>query len=76
MNRRELLRLLAMGVIGHTLDVDKLLWIPGQKKIFLPSPGVNVSEILATEWERVIPKVKELFEREDHFYRLIIARDE
>lgn len=37
MNRRELLKFISLGVIGHTLDLDKLLWIPGEKKIFLPS---------------------------------------
>jgi hypothetical protein len=37
MNRRELLKLVGLGVVNHTLDLDKLLWIPGQKKIFIPS---------------------------------------
>jgi len=74
MNRRTLLRLLAMGVIGHTLDVDKLLWIPGQKKIFLPSPGLSSSEILDIEFRKLIPMIRRLFERDDGFYELI-ARD-
>lgn len=37
MNRRQLLKLLASGVVGSALDVDRLLWIPNTKKIFLPS---------------------------------------
>lgn len=37
MTRRELLKLISAGVIGSTVDIDKLLWIPGRKKIFIPS---------------------------------------
>lgn len=36
-SRREFLRLLASSTLAHTLDIDKLLWVPGAKKIFLPS---------------------------------------
>jgi len=36
MTRRSLLRLLAMGVVGMELDVDRLLWVPGAKTFFLP----------------------------------------
>lgn len=36
MNRRAFLKTLAAAVAGATLDPEKLLWIPGQKKIFLP----------------------------------------
>lgn len=39
MDRRHLLRLLASGLLGSTLDVDRLLWVPGAKRIFL-SPTV------------------------------------
>lgn len=42
MNRRAFLSWLggtAAGVaLAPTLDLDKLLWIPGEKTIFLPSP--------------------------------------
>lgn len=37
MNRRQLLKLITFGVVGHTLDIDRLLWVPGQKTIFIPS---------------------------------------
>lgn len=38
MNRRGFLQLLSAGAIGTaTLDVERLLWVPGQKTIFLPS---------------------------------------
>lgn len=37
LNRRNFLRLLALGVVGHELDIDRLLWVPGSKTIFIPS---------------------------------------
>lgn len=37
MNRRKFLELFALGVAGHTLDIDRLLWVPGQKTIFVPT---------------------------------------
>lgn len=74
-DRRFFLRLIASGALGATLDVDKLLWIPGQKKIFLPPlPRLNILsnvEIVAMELERILPHMKSLFERDDIFYRTI-----
>ena len=73
--RRSFLKLLALGVIGHELDIDRLLWVPGQKTIFLPaSKGVSLSEIVALEMERMIPKLRTLFERDDMFYTAIKTR--
>jgi len=37
MDRRSFLSLFGAAAIGATLDPEKLLWIPGQKTIFLPS---------------------------------------
>lgn len=40
MNRRGFLQLLSAGAFGAALApelVERLLWVPGQKKIFLPS---------------------------------------
>jgi hypothetical protein len=73
MNRRELLKLIALGVIGHELDIDRLLWIPGQKTIFIPpeTKSLTLSEIVAIDLERMAPMVRRLFERDDMFYRLI-----
>jgi len=31
--------LLASGVVGSTVDVDRLLWIPNRKVIFIPHPA-------------------------------------
>lgn len=37
MRRRDLLKLIVSGVVGHTLDIDRLLWEPNRKTIFLPT---------------------------------------
>ena len=67
MNRRELLKLLALGVVGHTLDVDRLLWVPGQKTIFLPTLITpSDSELLALELAKMYG-IQDLFN--DYVYR-------
>lgn len=40
MDRRWFLRALGAAAVGAVLDPEKLLWVPGQKTIFLPSPAV------------------------------------
>ena len=75
MDRRHFLKLIALGVVGHELDLDRLLWMPGQKKIFIPPQGVSISEIVAVELERMIPKLRELFERDDYFYHVLQKQD-
>lgn len=47
MNRRAFLQTLAAGLTGAALDPERLLWVPGQKTIFLPS----VVEPLGNEFE-------------------------
>lgn len=37
MHRRDFLRLLLSSPAAQYVDYEKLLWIPGEKKIFLPS---------------------------------------
>lgn len=64
MNRRSLLKFLALGVIGHELDVDRLLWLPGQKTIFLPSTKILVeTKIVSTYFDFIVPHMKKLFEQ-------------
>ena len=69
MNRRELLKLLLSGAAGYALDVDRLLWVPGVKKIFIPSGNISISSIVDIELKRITPKMISLFERDDTFYR-------
>ncbi len=74
MNRRQFLRILATGVAGLELDIDRLLWVPGAKTIFLPNEfhtGLTQSQIVALELNRIMPKIAMLFERDDTFYALI-----
>lgn len=40
MNRRSFLALLSAAAAGAVLDPERLLWVPGQKTIFLPLCGV------------------------------------
>jgi hypothetical protein len=74
-NRRAFLRILALGVVGHELDIDRLLWVPGAKKIFIPKPGLTNSQIMAAEWARFAPKIATLFERDSTFYTLINKKE-
>ena len=79
MNRRAFLRLLALGVAGHSLDVDRLLWIPGEKTIFLPPVGIDgkglsYSQIVDAEMHRILPKLASIFEQDDLFYTLLTKR--
>lgn len=74
MNRRTFISLLMSSAAAHTLDIDKLLWIPGQKTFFLPPKrihAVSMSEIIALEMERMLPNIRQLFERDDVFYRAL-----
>lgn len=73
MNRRDLLKFLLTAPIAATLDVEKLLWIPGEKTIFLPPiHRLTESQIVALEIERMMPKVRYLFEKDDTFYKMIV----
>jgi hypothetical protein len=75
MNRRDFLRYLIAAPIAAHLDVEKLLWIPGEKTIFIPSGKVlSISQIVAIEFERVLPKIRDMFERDDLFYRELFKR--
>lgn len=40
MHRRDFLRFLLAAPIAATVDVEKLLWVPGEKTIFLPPAPV------------------------------------
>lgn len=41
-DRRGFLKSLLGGAIGSCIDVEKMLWVPGAKKIFMPE-GVRVA---------------------------------
>ncbi len=67
MNRRAFLSLLGLGATGFVIDPERLLWVPGQKTIFLP-PQVrllSMSEIVDMELRRMLPKLECLFESDN-----------
>ena len=45
MNRRTLLRSLALGAAGLVLDPERLLWVPGQKTSFVPTGSGTITGI-------------------------------
>jgi hypothetical protein len=73
MNRRDFLKLLLSAPIAYELDIDKLLWVPGEKTIFLPPPKkiLTITEIYEIELKRIMPKLALAFERDDLFYKLL-----
>lgn len=72
-NRRDFLKLISLGVIGHTIDIDRLLWVPGEKTIFIPSTKrITLEQIIALELDRIAPKIATLFERDNFFYASIM----
>lgn len=67
-----------MGLVGHTLDIDRLLWVPGAKKIFIPSASqvrfFSSSMIVEIEMNRIASKLRLLFERDNTFYTTITGK--
>jgi len=79
LSRRTFLRFLASGVAGTVasaeLDIDRLLWIPGTKTFFIPNnPTISMSQIVAMEMERILPRLVTLFERDDIFYKALTSQ--
>lgn len=53
MERRRFLQSVLGGLLAtHVLDVDKLLWVPGKKRIFIPPVPklVVVTDIDLADW--------------------------
>jgi len=48
-NRRGFLGTLAAALTGAVLDPERLLWVPGQRTIFLP-PVVHFNTLITPEW--------------------------
>lgn len=76
MNRREFIKsLIAASAVAavDTLDIDRLLWVPGQKKIFIPNT-ININDIIAVEMNRFSKNLDSLFYRDELFYREIVKK--
>lgn len=52
MNRRAFLTTLAAGLAGAALDPERLLWVPGQKTIFIPT--LPVSRLVTPDYLQLI----------------------
>ena len=65
-SRRGFLGFLASAVATATLDPERLLWVPGQKLISIPSPTVaplfSPEEVMAAMLEQLRPKIRAFME--------------
>lgn len=86
MDRRSFIRSILSLAATSVLDVDKLLWLPGQKTIFLPSQSqidfvahtgrvVNYSAIIELEIRRVTALAPSLFDNDKRLYETLIHRE-
>jgi hypothetical protein len=46
MKRRAFLQLFGAGAAAFALDPERLLWVPGQKSIFLPPKQIEVGHVV------------------------------
>lgn len=77
MNRRKFLAALGIGAASLTFDVEKFLWIPGQKKIFIPERlnSLRYDDILSIELERIRLMIPILFEKESSLSRYLDKKE-
>ena len=67
---------MAAGLVGHTLDIDKLLWVPGAKTFFLPSARqLLLHDIITDEVGKYYSQLDgSLFDRDEVFYHQLMRR--
>jgi hypothetical protein len=76
-NRRRFLQIVSSSAVSaYAFDLDRLLWVPGQKTIFIPPERklIFASEVAAIELERVYRVVKELFDKDNILYKVLSDR--
>ena len=80
-SRRGFLSLLPAGVAGLTLDPERLLWRPGAKTIFLPSPRVvnygsfvSYDDVTATLKHIAMPNLLWSAEQETAIFQMLKQR--
>lgn len=75
--RRNFLKFLLMGAGGMVVDPELLLWKPDAKKIFIMDvpAGISYAEIINLEVMRMVPHIRDLFERDDLFYQAIRTKE-
>lgn len=73
-DRRRFLQILgSSAVAAYALDPEKLLWIPGQKKIFIPPPRrlIYASELHASDEGVTMKLLEEIFGHDKILYEII-----
>jgi hypothetical protein len=62
-NRRQLLKLFGWGAAALAADPEKLVWVPGQKLISLPSSSTEIYEVMEEFY--FSPAIKAIISRID-----------
>ena len=73
-NRRDFVKILSGSAASlYAFDLDKLLWVPGEKKIFLPPEQrlIYASEIALAEWNHVMGVLKDIYNSDNLLYKII-----
>ena len=74
MNRRKFIKLITSSALAaYALDPDKLLWVPGEKTIFIPPERrlIYASEVLESELHSFGVAVCDLNELHSFMYQTI-----
>lgn len=73
MNRRKFLAYLsgtaAGAALAPMLDLDRLLWVPGAKTIFIPEPFTCGNTFIAPDW--VVQETLRMFKNNLRFVKQI-----
>lgn len=75
-NRRQFIQAISAGIAGtYALDPEKLLWIPGQKTIFLPPARelIWASLVSPIEMNNTLELVKNLPAYDKILYDVVIT---
>ena len=75
-NRRQFIQLISSGAAAaYTMDLDKLLWVPGEKTIFIPPPRqlIWASQIHKEELSATLEIIKSLPKSDKFLYETIVT---
>lgn len=72
MDRRDFLKYMLSTPVAMTLDVEKLLWIPGEKTIFLPpAPSITMDEVFLIHDTTYGSEISKMFYANNKFYEIL-----
>lgn len=78
LNRRQFIQLISSSAAAaYTMDVDKLLWVPGEKTIFIPPPRqlVWASNVHPVEMANVLEMLKDLPLSDRFLYETVVTEN-